>query len=272
VRHRSPVPVDAPARNVLCSATGRRELPANPDTDIKEKSMRMLILGVALAFTSACGPSIQPQMKAATDRLAAESRGGSHDEGAPRRYEPMKWQVGQWTLTRAVNEKGEPTVTRMAVVGREDGGYWIESETQDYYRRSVTKMLYAKQPATAEESFDALRKIVLVEDGKAPTEMDFTKDDPGTALMKRMYARFVRGGHVTLPEQSGREDATVAAGRFRACATFDTRLEVGPFKFEARTWFHPAVPLGGTVKGVSTDGKWKMEILDFGLSGATSRL
>jgi hypothetical protein len=230
------------------------------------------LAALALALV-ACGPSISPAMKSATDQLVSGASTAPRNEGQPPNLEPMRWAVGQWTLTRAVNEKGEPTITRTSVVGREDGGWWIETENQDYYRHGITKVLYATQPTTPEEALDAVRKIVTREDGKAEQVMDFTKDDPAMAIAKRFAGRFMKTGVVvTIPPESAREDAKVPAGAFRRCAKIGAKIEAGPFSFQATSWFHPAVPLSGSVKGVSSDGKWTMELLDYGTSGATSRM
>ena len=40
---------------------------------------------------------------------------------------------------------------------------------------------------------------------------------------------------------------------------------------KSTSWFHPAVPINGSVKGASDDGKWTVELLDFGTSGASSK-
>ena len=41
---------------------------------------------------------------------------------------------------------------------------------------------------------------------------------------------------------------------------------------KSTSWFHPSVPINGAVKGVSDDGKWKLDLLDYGMTGATSKL
>jgi hypothetical protein len=50
------------------------------------------------------------------------------------------------------------------------------------------------------------------------------------------------------------------------------RVAFGPVIKETVSWFHPGVPINGTVKGATEDGAWTVELLDFGLSGATSKL
>jgi len=41
---------------------------------------------------------------------------------------------------------------------------------------------------------------------------------------------------------------------------------------KSTSWFHPAVPINGSVRGASDDGKWTIELLDFGSTGASSKL
>jgi hypothetical protein len=235
------------------------------------RSLVVLVLALALA---ACGPSIKPAMKSATDQLAAAPRAGARDVGAERQLSPVRWAVGQWTLSRTVNEKGEPSYVRTAVVGREDGGWWVEMETQDYYKHAFTKVLYASMPTTVDEAFDAVRKIVTRnEEGKKDQVMDFAKDDPAMAIAKRFVKQYMTVGVAAVPEGVAREDAAVPAGKFRGCARFETKVDIaGLFSVEATSWFHPAVPLSGSVKSVSKDGKWTTELVDYGLTGATSRM
>jgi hypothetical protein len=228
---------------------------------------------LALVAAAACGASIRPELKASTDQLA-RSATGAHQEAAPRSYRPMRWAEGQWILLRQVNAKGEPSVTRVAIIGREAGGFWIEQETQDYYRRTFSKILYARQPETADDAVDVVRKLVSRGDDGKVQELDFTRPDPGLALTKAIMRSTIKNLAYTVPEvgSSEREDATVAAGRFRGCAKVPMTVSFGPVTRDLVTWYHPAVPLSGAVKGQSADGEWKTELLDYGLTGAVSRM
>ena len=233
--------------------------------------MRRSAVAVVLAL-AACGPSVKPAMKSATDQLAAEPRAQPRDVATEKKLAPLKWSVGQWTLTRSVNDKGEVSYVRTAIVGREDGGYWIEMETQDWYRHGLTKVLYAGMPTNVDEALDSVRRIVVRTEGKPDQVMDFTKDDPAMAIAKHFAKQYMKIGVAAVPEQASREDAKVPAGTFRGCAKFSSTVELGPFSTETTTWFHPAVPLSGGVKSVTTDGKLTTELVDFGLTGATSRM
>jgi hypothetical protein len=233
---------------------------------------RSAVAAVALAL-AACGPSIKPAMKSATDQLAAERRAPARDLSLERKLTPMKWAVGQWTLTRTVNQKGEPSYTRTAVVDHDKLGWWIEMETQDYYKRSFTQVVYAAMPTTVDDALDSVRRIVIREEGKKDQVMDFTKDDPSMAFAKLLAKQYMTVGVAAVPEGASREDAKVPAGTFRGCAKFDAKVSfAGLFSVESTTWFHPGVPLSGAVKSVTRDGKISVELVDYGTSGATSRM
>lgn len=234
--------------------------------------MRKLVLGLSLVALGACAPSLNPLMKSATDELLAAAKGG-HDLAAPGSYEPLDWVVGQWTVSRVTNSKGEPSISRVAVVGREDGGFWIETESQDYYQRTIGKVLYAKQPRTAEEALDAMRKMISKTDDQEAQLFDFTDDNPAMAFTKRLMKSAVEGVVVPRDIDAGTaESVTVPAGTFRGCAKIPVRVKLGPITKDSLSWYHPGVPLGGGVKGASTDGEWTVELLDFGMTGAKSKL
>ena len=65
------------------------------------------------------------------------------------------------------------------------------------------------------------------------------------------------------------ESATVPAGRFDGCFRTRTEAQWGPWKSVADSWSHPAVPLSGAVKSQGVDKPFTMELVAFGLSGAT---
>ena len=230
---------------------------------------RALVLACLLGV--ACAPSINPRMQQATDALLASTRAG-HDLAAPAAYEPMPWEVGQWVLMKVTDGKQQPSIVRISVVAREGEGLWVESVTQDYYRRAISKILYAKMPRSAAEAAEAMQKLVTRTDDQDPVSYDFTGNDPGARFTKNLMKSFAQGivAPAASPEQT--EDAQVTAGTFRGCARAMVKVTLGPISKDTTSWFHPAVPVNGSVKGVSADGEWTVELLDFGLTGARSEL
>jgi hypothetical protein len=66
------------------------------------------------------------------------------------------------------------------------------------------------------------------------------------------------------------EDAIAPAGSFAGCYKARTKAQWGPWKSEADSWCHPAVPINGLVRGKGTRKKFEMELIAYGLAGAVS--
>ena len=234
--------------------------------------MKKLIAVASMVLAAACAPSINPQMQSATDSMLSVIK-GSHSEQAPASFSPMEWEVGQWLVFKSTDVKNErPAVVKISVVGREGQALWVETESQDYFHHSISKTLYAKMPRNKDEVADAVLKIVTKTDDKAPQVLDFSSKEPGAALMKSMMKSTIQG--ISAPEVSlaSTESVAVAAGSFQGCGKSTGKVTVGPMTVESTGWFHPAVPLSGMVKSESTDGTFKSELLDYGISGAKSAL
>lgn len=233
-------------------------------------SIRIAAAAVSALALVACAPSIQPQMKSATDALVAQAK-GNHSEGAPSSYEPQPWKQGQWVLFRSVDKEGRPSVTRMSVVEEGAEGIWLEFDQQDYFGRTITKVLYSAQPQSAEQATDVVQKIITKRNDEAVQTMDYT--DPNMAFMKGMAKSAMPA--MVYPqsvENHPKEDVSVPAGTFQGAAKYPASVTFGPIQQRLTNWFHPAVPLNGAVKAVSDDGSYTYELLDYGSDGARSAL
>lgn len=231
---------------------------------------KLLVLAVAALVLPACARSINPKTQALTDELLQQTR-QARDVGAPDSWDPKPWRVGQWALYKSTQDGKDPQITRIMVVEQTGDGYWLESEQLDYYGRTLTRTLYARQPRSAEEAIDVLRKIITRQDDAEPVEQDFTEDNQFVAMMKRAM-KHVANGVVAPSDAAGlpKEDAAVPAGLFRSAAKFQGSIHIGPVEKHFTGWFHPEVPMGGAVKTVDAEGKFVQELLDYGDTGAAS--
>jgi hypothetical protein len=223
----------------------------------------------ALALACASGP--KPAMKQRTDGLLAGAASSRSVAGFGGAFAPKAWKPGQWVLV-ATRYKGEPSVLKMSVVDKDDRGVWLEYDVQDYRQRSITKVLYTRQPTTPDEAFDLLQVIITRKDGEKAQELDFADPkNPMAGLMKGMAKGMMKGFQTNLEELKslGRQDVTVRAGTFRGCAGYSMK---GPDGKEHRGFIHGGVPINGLVKGETTDGEVSTELIDFGETGATSAL
>jgi hypothetical protein len=94
------------------------------------------------------------------------------------------------------------------------------------------------------------------------------------AGLLKMQFKAVAGAVVVTADvaQAPKETVTVPAGSFEACAKAGVQVSIMGTTQKSTSWFHPAVPISGSVKGASEDGKWTVELLDFGTTGASSKL
>jgi hypothetical protein len=232
--------------------------------------MKRLLAALPLVLVLACGPSVNPKLKAATQGIIAGAKGG-HSESAMRSFAPGSWKAGQWVLVKYTDlKKHEVSVMKMSVLDATSEGLWVENEHWDSYSHGVSKILYSRMPRTAQDMADVILKIITKQDGQDQQVMDFTKNDPATQMIKSMMRSTLQGSYMPEFETVGSESVTVAAGTFAGCTKTTTKMTAGPFKQESVGWFHPAVPLNAMVKAAATDGSWEMELLDYGTSGAVS--
>lgn len=237
------------------------------------RSLARLSLPAAVLVLAACAPSIDPQMKAATDALLAAAP-ASKTLPPPAAYAPMPWRAGQWIVMRMDHAKDGPSVMRLSILSEGPEGFWVETETQDYRHHTISKALYAHMPTNADDGIAALKKMIMKQDDRPAETFDFgPAGGPGAALMKSMMRSMALGTYApTDATKMPKEDVSVTAGTFLAAARHPAIGQFGPMRIETTGWFHPGVPINGFVKSVSTDGSFTMELVDFGLTGATSRL
>jgi hypothetical protein len=234
--------------------------------------MKRLLAAVPLVLILACGPSVNPKLKAQTQSLVAGVKGG-HSEGAMRAFTPGPWKMGQWVLMKYTDlKKHEISVMKQSIVDATTEGLWVETEHWDSYSHGIVKTFYSRMPRTAQEMPDVVLKFITKQDGQDQQVMDFTKNDPATLMIKGMMRSTIQGSYLPEFDTVGAETVTVTAGTFAGCTRTTSKVAVGSFKQDSVGWFHPAVPLNSMVKAAATDGSWEMELLDYGTSGAVSAL
>lgn len=232
--------------------------------------MKKLLLLAALLALPACSRSINPKTQALTNELLQQTR-QTREIAAPQSWDPVPWKAGQWALYKVTQDGKEPSISRIMIVEQTGDGFWLETEQLDYYGRTLTRTLYARQPQNAEEAIDAVQKILTRQDDGEVQEQDFSQNNQFVAMMKRSM-KHVSNGIVAPTDVSNapKEDAEVPAGIFRSAARFEGSFHFGPVEKRFTGWYHPAVPLNGGVKTVSADGEFTHELLDYGDTGATS--
>ena len=212
-----------------------------------------------------CGQSINATAKADVDRQIASLQQSRESYEAPASFEPMPLAVGQWARYKMVDEEGRPSIATYKIVGEEAGAHWIEFEQKSYYGENITLML---------ANLGNRRNPDTIEIHRMKTKSDGTvQEQPPQVLglMKSMWKPLLSNLVIhweRLPQQS----ATVPAGKFASCYKQRTTVSLVGISRTSDTWAHPEVPMSGTVKSVGVDKPFTMELIAFGLTGATSSI
>ena len=220
-------------------------------------------LALAVMAVGACGPSIDPAAKADIDRRVGLLQAGTTAVPAPTVFEPMPLAAGQWSQYKMIDDKGQPSFMTYKILAEEGGAFWLETVRETYTGRMMQKML------------------VAFGDRRDPTQIEIraikTKDAKGNvnelppAMMPLLQSTYrgIVSGMVVHWQGLPQEGTTVPAGRFDGCFHVRSEAQWGPWKSVADNWAHPAVPLSGSVRVQGVDHPFSMELVAFGLRGAT---
>ena len=179
---------------------------------------------------------------------------------------PMPYKVGQYVVTGMISPSGH-SVSKMAIVGKEQKGWIIETHSLTQSSESTTQMLVSGMEKVYETgSIDDLDIIwVKIKPQGEPVQ---TIEGPMLTLTKGLYKKALAGLEVrtTMSTESG--TVRVPAGKFEGTLKSSSEVSFLGKKYLSDAWFHPAVPINGMVKSVSKNGDTVIELLDFGVFGA----
>src|SRR5260370_38328429 len=87
---------------------------------------------------------------------------------------------------------------------------------QDYYRHTITRILYSRMPRSPDEAADALQKMIIKKDDEMPKTSDFTSGAGAftKALMKKFAPTISAHQRGRLP-QGGRDGGRRHTARLR---------------------------------------------------------
>lgn len=230
---------------------------------------RAVLACVSVAVTTVvagCGPSIDAAAKADIDRRVAALKPGAASVPAPSAAVPMPLAPGQWTQHKMTDDKGQPSFLTYKIVGEEAGALWVEVVNETYTGRMVQKLLVAFGSRTDPAQIEVRAMKTRDQKGNVnelPREM--------MPMMQSMYRGVVATMIINwqgLPQEA----AAVPAGQFASCYKARADVQWGPFRSVSDSWAHPAVPISGVVRSVGVDKPFTMELVAFGLSGATSEM
>ncbi len=206
--------------------------------------------------------STNPEVKANIDKQLSALTKKSRSFEPPIQAEPLPPKVGQWVKIKTVDKKGLPGFSTYKIIGEQDGAIWYEVEQEQYSGRSVIKMLIVLN--RSDISATEIRQVIQWHGKGKPIVMD----EAALALTRGMFRKTLNMMTISW-ENMPKEDVTVPAGEFKQSFKFSAKTSIGLFSFKSENWCHPEVPINGIVKSEGENG-FKMELVDFGHSGATS--
>jgi len=231
---------------------------------MKTSFIRSLIALTAGAFiwSSAAGPVLGAQ---SLDSYWTST--GKSYPAAAQFSGPMPWAAGQYVVIGSTSNKTRAAVSRTLLVRQEQGGWVIETSTTSAKSPpKITQMLvtgFDQAVATGDVSgLDLVWIKTLDKNGKVTTmqgaQLGMTK-----GLYKSTYENMV-------VKKTGYADGgtiEVPAGTFAGTSMIKASTKVLLFTVDTQSWMHPAVPISGMVKSMTSDGKNVSELLSFGFDG-----
>jgi hypothetical protein len=223
-----------------------------------------LAVTVALsALVSACGPSIDAAAKADLDQRVAALGNRGQNFPAPASAAPMPFAVGHWVTYKFVDDKGQPSLMTMKLVGQEGPDFWYEMVNESYYGKTGIRMLVDFGDRQRPESITI--KAAKLRDAKG----QIIEYPPAMIGMMNSTLRGQLGPIVINWNGLPQEDVSVIAGKFTGAYKGRSEVTFAGFKSSSVVWGHSAVPLSGMVRSQG-DNNSTGELVDFGTSGARS--
>jgi hypothetical protein len=227
--------------------------------------MSIAALVCASLSLGACGPSIDPAARADIDgRVAALQSTTGSPVPPPATYEALPLAPGQWTQYKMTDDKGQPGFLTYKILGQDGGAYWIEILNESYAGATTQKMLVAFGSRIDPGQLDVRALITRDRHGHV-TEMPPAMMGLMQSTLKGILASMVINWQ-GLPQ----EPTVVPAGHFAGCFHSRTNAQWGPWQSTADSWSHPMVPLSGIVRTQGLDHPFTMELVAFGMTGATA--
>lgn len=218
-----------------------------------------VLLGVM--FVISCGASVNPQLKSKVDSQFAQSQQTTYT-GTQKFMKPKPYAVGQYVVMGQTDSDGKKSVTRMAIVGREQGGWIIETYTVSDNQEGIMQMLVAgleKAAATGNvDDIDLLWVKVKDEDGKIQII-----EGPMLSMMKGMYKKGIASVSMKITTYKDGGIIQVPAGIFKGTNVVDSEASFFGKKIKSKGWYHYSVPINGIVKSIDDDGN-SVVLLKFG--------
>ena len=224
--------------------------------------LAMAIAGALLATGCA---TVNKKMNAEHLALANQAPSRTVAGGA---YAPMPWAVGQWALY-AVRYEDVWSKQWVGLVGEAGGAHWLEVETYDPTDSKGPARIRMQVKGYNAADPTSVKRLQI---GTVITQNGSGKAIQAPPFIGPLTSGWALAGFKIDIKGATRSDSAVPAGTFTGASKIRTETSLGPIEVVADTWLHQAVPIWGIAQSKSTDGDHEQRLIDFGTSGAKSRI
>ncbi|MDH7552297.1 MAG: hypothetical protein QHH74_01430 [Spirochaetota bacterium] len=223
--------------------------------------MKKISLLFGLMFIIYCGASVNPQLKAKVDRQFAQS-GQTTYSGTQKFMKPKPYAVGQYVVMGQTDSDGKKSITRMAIVGKQQGGWIFENYTVSENQEGIMQMLIVglEKVATTGNIDDLDIIWVKIKDENGQVQ---TIEGPMLSMMKGLYKKGLASVSMKINIYKDGGVIQVPAGIFKGTNVVETETTIIGKKTKTTGWYHYSVPINGIVKVVDNDGN-TLVLLQFG--------
>ncbi|BBO78049.1 hypothetical protein DSCW_54660 [Desulfosarcina widdelii] len=179
---------------------------------------------------------------------------------------PIPYEVGQYVIA-GMTSPTERSIMKMAIVGKEQNGWIIETHSLTQSAESITQMLVVgMETVNKTGKLDDL-DIIWVK-VKPDGQNVQTIEGPMLSMTKGLYKKALSGLECQNQEAIDGGTVKVPAGTFAGTSKMHSEVSFMGNTYLSDSWLHPSVPINAMVKSVSNEGETVIELLDFGLTGA----
>lgn len=226
---------------------------------------KYLLVLVCLPFFISCGPSVNPALQQKISGYFTGSKSNNF-KASSNFLKPMPYSVGQWVMYGMTSED-KRSIIKTSIVGKEQGGWIIETYSLNEYEETTTQMLVTGLEQVAEthdlDYIDIVWVKIKDKDGNIQQYEGLS-----LSLMKGIYKKALSGFELDISTRVEGNTITVPAGTFNGTYKITTEVPFLGRTIRSTGWYHSEVPVNGMVKSVSEEDNMTMELLDFGTSGA----
>lgn len=179
-------------------------------------------------------------------------------------FSPQEFAVGQYVVAGLTDKDGR-SISKMSIVGQEQGGWIIEQYSLTPTSEATVQMLVTGFEAGINGGeIDGMEFLwVKTKDEGQPVQ---TIDGAMLKMMRGFYKPMLNNIAVKTTGYTQDDTVIAPAGEFKSTSKISGESTFFGKTYRSTSWCHPAVPINGVVKMVHDNGS--MELLEFGNSGA----